>query len=101
MIRFTTDDGKPTCVAELGDRVGVYLDNDVVSELARSGDLRTRFVGAIRRRGTLLFSFANAVEVSVSDAVWSFLGEIGPEWVPLVVLPRTRVRVVAERKPPA
>ena len=87
MIRFTTEDGKPTCVAELGDRVGVYLDNDAVSELARPGDLRTRFIAAIRRRGTLLFSFANAIEVSSSDAVWSFLDEIGPQWVPLVLSP--------------
>ena len=87
MIRFTTEDGKPTCVVELGDRIGVYLDNDAVSELARPGDLRTRFIGAIRRRGTLLFSFANAIEVSVSDAVRSFLDEIGPEWVPLALSP--------------
>jgi len=87
MIRFTTEDGIPTCVAELGDRVGVYLDNDAVSELARPGDLRTRFVGAIRRRGTLLFSFANAIEVSSSAVVWSFLDEIGPEWVPLALSP--------------
>jgi hypothetical protein len=87
MIRFTTENGKPTCVAELGDRIGVYLDNDAVSELARPGDLRTRFVGAIRRRGTLLFSFANAIEVSSSEAVWSFLDEIGPEWVPLALSP--------------
>ncbi len=87
MIRFTTNAGVPTCVAELGDRVGVYLDNDAVSELARPGDLRTRFVGAIRRRGTLLFSFANAIEVSSSDAVWSFLDELGPEWVPLALSP--------------
>jgi hypothetical protein len=87
MIRFTTENGQPTCVAELGNRVAVYLDNDVVSELSRPGDLRTRFIGAIRRRGTLLFSFANAIEVSSSDAVWSFLDEIGPEWVPLALSP--------------
>lgn len=87
MIRFTTDDGKPTCVAELGDRVGVYLDNDAVSELARPGELRTRFVSAMRQRGTLLFSFANAIEVSTSEAVWSFLDDIGPEWVPLALSP--------------
>jgi hypothetical protein len=87
MIRFTTDDGKPTCVADLGDRVGVYLDNFAVSELAKPGDLRTRFVGAMRQRGTLLFSIANAIEVSTSDAVWSFLDDIGPEWVPLALSP--------------
>lgn len=83
MIRITTEHGKTTCVAELGDRVAVYLDNDAISELARPGDLRKRFVVAILKRGTLLFSSANAIEVSTSDNVCSFLDEIGPQWVPL------------------
>ena len=88
MVRFTTDDGKVTCVAELGDRVDVYLDNDMVSELARPGELRDRFVTALCRRGTLLFSFANAIEVSISDNVRSFLDDLGPEWVPLALSPK-------------
>jgi hypothetical protein len=87
MVRFTTDEGKVTCVAEIGDRVGVYLDNDVVSELARPGALRDRFINAMRRRGTLLFSFANAIEVSISDNVRSFLDDLGPEWIPLALSP--------------
>jgi len=92
MIRFTTDDGQVSCIAELGDRVGVYLDNDVVSELARPGDLRDRFVTALRRRGTLLFSFANAIEVSISNNVRSFLDDLGPEWIPLALSPWDVVR---------
>lgn len=92
MVRFTTEDGHVTCVAELGDRVGVYLDNDMVSELARPGDLRDRFVTALRRRGTLLFSFANAIEVSISNNVRSFLDDLGPEWVPLALSPWEVVR---------
>lgn len=87
MVRFTTENGNVTCIAELGDRVGVYLDNDVISELARPGILRDRFVRALRRRGTLLFSFANGIEVSISDNVRSFLDELGPEWVPLALSP--------------
>jgi len=92
MIRFTMDGGEVSCVAELGDRVGVYLDNDVVSELARPGDLGARFVDALRRRGTLLFSFANAIEVSISDNVRSFLDALGPEWIPLALNPWDVVR---------
>ena len=92
MIRFTTDDGQVSGVAELGDRVGVYLDNDVVSELARPGDLRDRFVLALRRRGTLLFSFANAMEVSISNNVRSFLDDLGPEWIPMALSPWDVVR---------
>ena len=92
MIRFTTEDGKPTCIAELGDRVGVYLDNDSLIHLSKHADLRQRFVGAIRRRGTLLFSFTNAIEVAgpqgaSAAAVWSFLDDIGPEWIPLALSP--------------
>jgi hypothetical protein len=84
MIRFTTEDGKPTCIAELGNRVSVYLDNHSISDLAKDKTgLRQRFVGAIRRRGTFLFSFANAFEVSSADTVRSFLDDIGAEWVPL------------------
>jgi hypothetical protein len=84
MIRFTTDNGKPSCIAELDDRVGVYLDNFSVSDFAKDETgLRQRLVAAIRRRGTLLFSFANAFEVSSADTVRSFLDDIGPEWVPL------------------
>jgi len=41
----------------------------------------------MRQGGTLLFSFANAIEVSTSEAVWSFLDDIGPEWVPLALSP--------------
>jgi hypothetical protein len=41
----------------------------------------------MRRRGTLLFSFANAIEVSISRSVQSFLDDLGPEWVPLALSP--------------
>ena len=66
MIRFTTtEDGHPFCEAELKERVGVYLDNDSLIELAKGQESRRqRFIGALRRGGTLLFSFTNAVEVA-------------------------------------
>jgi len=93
MIRLTTEDGVPTCVAELGNRVAVYLDNDSLIHLARDGTgLQPRFVSAIRHRGSLLFSFTNAIEVSgpqgdTAAAVWSFLDAIGSCWLPLALSP--------------
>ncbi len=94
MIRFTTtEDGHPFCEAELKERVGVYLDNDSLIELAKGQESRRqRFIGALRRGGTLLFSFTNAVEVAgpqgaSARAVSAFLDSVGPYWVPLELNP--------------
>ncbi len=88
MIRFTSENGNPEIVAETRG-YSVYLDNDSVIEFARRcPSRRQRFVDAVRSRGTLLFSWANAVEIAgpqgdSADAVRSFLDAIGPHWVPL------------------
>ncbi|MEE9537986.1 MAG: hypothetical protein V3W10_01450 [candidate division NC10 bacterium] len=94
MIRFTTsEDGKPICEAELKDRVGVYLDNDSLIELANGQESRRqRFIGALRRGGTLLFSWTNAAEIAgpqgaSARAVSAFLDSVGPYWVPLELNP--------------
>ncbi len=93
MIRFTTDEGVPTCVADLAGRVGVYLDNDSLIEFAKGdASLRQRFVSAVRQRGRLLFSFTNAIEVSgptgaSATAVRDFLDSIGACWIPLALNP--------------
>ena len=94
MIRFTTtEDGTPVPEAELKDRVGVYLDNDSLIELARGQELRRqRFIGALRRGGTLLFSWTNAAEIAgpqgaSARAVSAFLDSVGPYWVPLELTP--------------
>ncbi len=72
-----------------GDRYLVYVDTDMLLELA-NGDAhrRTRFVSALRNRGTLLFSEANLLEVgrlagTSAASVATFLTSIGPHWVPL------------------
>lgn len=97
MIRFTSEDGNPLCLAELKDRFGVYLDNDSLIELARgSQPRRSRFVEALRRRGTLLFSLTNAVELAgpqgaTANAVREFLDSVGRNWVPLELNPWTVV----------
>lgn len=88
MIRFTSTNGNREIVAETRG-YSVYLDNDSLIEFAkRCPSGRHRFVNALRSKGTLLFSWANAVEIAgpqgdSADAVRAFLDSIGPEWVPL------------------
>jgi hypothetical protein len=88
MIRFAGPEGSREIVAETRG-YSVYLDNDSLIELAKRSPLRRqRFVDALRAKGTLLFSWANAVEVAgpqggSAAAVRAFLDSIGPHWVPL------------------
>lgn len=92
VIRITSEDGKPVCVAELKG-FGVYLDNDSLIDLAKgSASRRQRLVDAIQRGGTLLFSWTNAAEIAgpqgaSASAVSAFLDSIGPDWVPLELNP--------------
>ena len=92
MIRFTSEKGNPVIVAETKGFT-VYLDNDSLIDLsAGCASRRNRFVDALRAKGTLLFSWANAVEVAgpegaSADAVRTFLDSIGPHWVPLELNP--------------
>lgn len=100
MIRFTSENGTPICVAEVKNRLGVYLDNDSLIELAKgTTSRRQRFVDSLRRRGTLLFSLTNAAEIAgpqgtSADAVRAFLDTVGAYWVPLELNPYT----VADRE---
>ncbi len=88
MIRLTIQDDKVVCVADSGDRINVYLDNDSLTELARRDDeLRERFLVALRRRGTFLFSWTNAIQISSCSQVRIFLDAIGPHWIPLAMNP--------------
>lgn len=96
MIRFTSESGRPVCEAFATGRYSVYLDNDSLITLAKTPnpEMRERFVAAIKNGGNLLFSLANAVEISgpqenSAEAVRSFLDSIGPHWVPLELNPMT------------
>ena len=83
MIRFSSENGNPVIIAETKG-YGIYLDNDSLSELANgSASRRQRFLDALHAKATLLFSWANAIEVSSATAVRDFLNSIGPDWVPL------------------
>jgi len=89
MIKFTTDNGVISCVAEIKNRYGVYLDNFALKDLAKgSASRRDRFIKALHFRGTLLFSEANALEIAGPQgdsalAIRSFLDSIDHYWVPL------------------
>jgi hypothetical protein len=93
MITFTVKDGKPVCEVELYNRIGVYLDNDSLIRLANHCESRRRrFVDVVRRRGALLFSITNAIEIAgpqgaSADAIRTFLNSIGPHWIPLALSP--------------
>ena len=78
----------------------VYLDNFAMKELAK-GDAsrRQRFLAAVNRGAELLFSVANAAELTgFQDGsfreVREFLEEIGPHWFPVELNPY----VVVERE---
>lgn len=92
MIRFATENGEVMVDAETMG-YGIYLDNDSLIDLAKGAvTRRKRFVAALRTKGTLLFSGANAIEVAgptgySADAVRDFLDSIGPHWVPLKLDP--------------
>jgi hypothetical protein len=68
----------------------IYLDTHSFIALAKRKNkaLRIRFLTALRQRATLLFSVANAVEVTGPqgdslEAVKALLSDIGPHWVPV------------------
>jgi hypothetical protein len=71
----------------------VYLDTWAIIELAKhSASRRARFVDAVHSGVDLLFSEANVLELTGPkeqsfDAVKSFLDQLGPHWVPVVLNP--------------
>jgi hypothetical protein len=92
VIRFTSEGGNPVVVAETKG-YGIYLDNDSLIDLARGqASRRGRFVDVLHTKATLLFSWANAIEVAgpqgaSADAVRALLDNIGPHWIPLQLNP--------------
>lgn len=94
MIKATSSiDGPPFTFNATVSGLAVYLDNWAVIDLAK-GDpsRRRRFVDAVCTGGDLLFSSANAAELTGPqgksfDAVRSFLDQLGPHWVPVELNP--------------
>ena len=71
----------------------IYLDHWALRCLSTDSLRHDRFLGAFRKsKGTLLFSWANVVEVSSNtgasaDNIQHFLTEVGEQWFPLEINP--------------
>ncbi len=85
----------------------VYLDNWALIELAKKDPARRRrFIAAVNAGAEVVFSVANAAELSgpkgaSAEAVKSFLNEIGPHWYPAKLNPTEVVELEIKRKDPA
>jgi hypothetical protein len=83
--------GAPTFESSVSG-IAIYLDNFAIKSLAKGEPaLRRRFVDALKGGADLLFSGANAVELSGSQGSSStimkeFLDEMGPHWYPVDIL---------------
>jgi hypothetical protein len=84
----------------------VFLDNFAIKELAKGNALRRRrFIAAINRGAELLFSVANAGELTGFQGgsfleVRAFLEEIGPRWFPVELNPHDVVtRELSGKRP--
>jgi len=98
-------DGRPSFEASVGG-VAIYLDNFAIKTLAK-GDpaLRGRFVAALNDGADLLFSVANAAEISgpqgaSSVAIKEFLDELGAHWYPVELVLDTVMKREAAGHPP-
>jgi hypothetical protein len=89
MWRLSTEAEMPLVVEPRLDRLpAIYLDHDSLMGVTKTPDFRARFLHALERGGTLLFSWAGVLEVSGpqgadATAVEAFLSEIRERWVPL------------------
>ncbi len=82
----------------------VYLDHDSLGEIARNEARRCRFLDIWTRKGELLFSWANALDVSgpqegSAQAIKELLEAIGPHWVPLEINPWKVARKESGQEP--
>jgi len=84
----TRADGGIDVVAKI-QGVAVYLDNDSLIDIARGDrDRRARFTNAVRQKGSLIFSMANAVDLSgptlsgTIDDIREFLDGFENAWFP-------------------
>jgi hypothetical protein len=98
MIRvLRLPDGGAEVVAALERQPAIYLDHDSLGELARNEARRRRFLDIWTRRGELLFSWANALDISgpqegSAQAIKELLEALGPHWIPLELNPWKVVR---------
>jgi hypothetical protein len=90
MITATsTIDGPPLTLNASCRGLAIYLDNFAVIRLAKGDTSRgKRFISALSSRADLLFSVANAADLTGPqgkslEAVRDFLDQLGPHWFPV------------------
>ncbi len=87
MITVDSNRETHTIVVEIR-RPLIYLDHWALRCLSSDRSFRKRFIECFKKHGTLLFSWANVLEVAMNfglslDAIQSLLSEIGEQWCPI------------------
>jgi hypothetical protein len=106
VIRAGCLDGKPGLESSVRG-IAVYLDTFAIKSLAKGDEsLRQRFISALYDGADLLFSIANAVEISgaqgkSSQTVRAFLDDLGPNWYPIEMVPQVVIEREAAGLPPS
>ena len=104
MIRATWRNGEPTLESSVRG-IAIYLDTFAISKHSRGdASLRRRFIAVLHDGADLLFSLANASEISgsqgsSSQALKEFLDEVGPNWYPIEMLTEEVMRREAKGLP--
>jgi hypothetical protein len=69
----------------------IYLDHWALRLLSEDLEFKNRFLVAFARRGTVMFSLMNVVEVAKdpgnASQIRDFLARLGPHWVPVTIGP--------------
>src|SRR5262245_6862604 len=102
-VQYFPNDGAEV-EAALERQPAIYLDHDSLGEIARNASRRRRFLQILERKGELLFSWSNALDISgpqegSAQAINEFLGAIGPHWIPLEINPWKVVRKESGEEP--
>lgn len=106
VIKAGCVDGKPGLESSVRG-IAVYLDTFAIKSLAKGdASLRQRFIAALCDGADLLFSIANALEISgaqgaSSQAVRALLDELGPNWYPIEMVPQMVMQREAAGLPPS
>jgi hypothetical protein len=83
---------------------GVYLDQDSLADIARTDTRRRHFLSTFGKKGTLLFSWTNAFDLSGPQGdsaakIRDLLRGVGPHWVPLEMNPWKVVKKETGQEP--
>jgi len=101
---ISTHDSGVIVEASLVRPPAIYLDQDSLHDLAEAKPRQKRFRDIFERKGTLLFSWTNVMDIAgpqgeTKDEIRGFLDALGPFWIPLEMNPYEVVRKEQGLKP--